>query len=84
MVHLTNEDGKIYLEQYATEERVFEFSHIEPGNYLIRVIQDANANGIWDTGHYLNRQQPEKVGYYPQIIKMRANWVENHTFILQP
>ena len=67
----------------AKEEQAFEFNNINPDNYLIRVIQDSNGNGKWDTGNFLMNMQPEKVKYYPDEIEIRANWEKIETFILQ-
>lgn len=80
ILELTNEKGEVQRTQTAAESQIFEFNHINPGKYLIRVIYDANNNGKWDTGNYLKRKQPEKVSYYPNTIEMRANWIENITF----
>ena len=82
IVQLTSEKGEIKQELYAEEPKLMEFNHIEPTNYLVRVIFDANGNGIWDTGNYLKRIQPEKVSYYPDVIEIRANWEKNETFII--
>lgn len=80
IVQLTNEKEEVQREQYALENKTFEFDNLEPGNYLLRVLFDENQNGKWDTGNYLKRIQPEKVSYYPNLIEMRANWIENITF----
>lgn len=48
--------------------------YLSPGSYKIRVTQDSNKNGKWDTGDYLKHQQPESVFYYPEEINLRANW----------
>ncbi|MFK7811647.1 MAG: Ig-like domain-containing protein [Maribacter sp.] len=82
LVQLTDDKGKTKLEIFAEEKQIFEFNKIEPATYLIRVVQDTNENGEWDTGDYLKGIQPEKVSYYPKEIKMRANWIENITFTL--
>jgi hypothetical protein len=82
IVQLTSEKGEIKQELYAKEPKLMEFNHIEPTNYLVRIIFDANGNGIWDTGNYLKRIQPEKVSYYPDVIEIRANWEKNETFII--
>ena len=83
LVQLTDTEGRMQLEIYAKEEQVFEFNNIEPSKYLIRVIQDSNGNGKWDTGNFLKNKQPEKVKYYPEEIEIRANWEKIETFILQ-
>ncbi len=83
LVQLTDTGGKMQLELYAKEERPFEFNNIEPSTYLIRVIEDSNGNGRWDTGNFLKNLQPEKVKYYPDEIEIRANWEKVETFILR-
>jgi len=56
------EDGKI------------EFPFLKPDKYRIRVIMDTNQNGKWDTGYLADNLQPEKVLYFPKIIKVRSNF----------
>ncbi len=80
IVQLVDEKGAIKLEIKAKEAQTFEFNMIEPAKYYIRVIFDANGNGIWDTGNYLQKIQPEKVSYYPGLIEIRANWEKIETF----
>ncbi len=80
ILQLTDERGETKREVIAEEPRLFEFNNIEPGNYLLRLIIDSNANQVWDTGSYLEKRQPEKVIYYPQAIEVRANWELEQTF----
>ncbi|NDV41857.1 hypothetical protein GTK07_00850 [Muricauda sp. 40Bstr401] len=82
ILQLTNEKGEIQREIIATESQVFEFNSLEPGNYVARVIFDENGNGIWDTGNYLKKTQPERISYYPGLIEIRANWEKEENFIL--
>jgi uncharacterized protein (DUF2141 family) len=82
LVQLTDEKGETKQEIYAKEPKIFEFSNIEPSNYRVRVIFDANGNGQWDTGNYLKRIQPERVSYYPDLIEIRANWELEQTFTI--
>lgn len=80
IVQLTNDKEELQREIFANEQQLFEFNNLPPGNYMIRVIFDRNKNLKWDTGNYLKKIQPEKVAHYPNIIEMRANWIENVTF----
>ncbi|WP_339707514.1 Ig-like domain-containing protein [uncultured Kriegella sp.] len=82
LVQLTDEKGEIKREIFAEEPKVFEFNHLQPSKYLIRIIFDVNGNKKWDTGSYLKRIQPEKVSYYPEVIDVRANWEMPVTFTL--
>lgn len=42
--------------------------------YLVRIIYDANGNGIWDTGDLTKKLQPEKLWYFEKVITVRPNW----------
>jgi len=50
------------------------------GKYKIRFVVDGNGNQKWDTGHYLDKIQPEEVLYFPAELDLRANWDLNETF----
>ncbi|MEO9512355.1 MAG: Ig-like domain-containing protein [Flavobacteriaceae bacterium] len=82
IVQLTNEKGEVKRELMAERPMVYEFNGLEPSKYRVRVIFDDNGNGVWDTGNYLKKIQPEKVVYFPEIIDMRANWERNYEFSL--
>ena len=58
----------------------YRFELLDAGKYIVRLIEDANANRQWDTGNYLQKIQPEKVIYYWKEIDLRANWDMNETF----
>lgn len=52
---------------------------LSPGEYRIKITEDRNGNGIWDTGSLVNRQQPEKIRIWSQgelgsDILVRENW----------
>lgn len=48
--------------------------NVLPGTYYLRLVLDANDNGVWDTGNYAQHLQPEEVYYYPKRLKVRKNW----------
>ncbi|WP_040247037.1 Ig-like domain-containing protein [Psychroserpens mesophilus] len=83
IVQITTEKGEVKYEQFATEERLFDFRNINPGSYYIRVVFDANGNQKWDSGSFLNQRQPERISYYPDIIDGRAGWDQVFEFILK-
>jgi uncharacterized protein (DUF2141 family) len=74
IVQIMTEKGVVKYEQFATEERMFDFRNLAPGNYYLRVVFDANGNQIWDSGNYLKQLQAERISYYPDLIDARANW----------
>lgn len=74
IVQLTTEKGEVKYEQFATEERLFDFKNLEPSMYYIRVIYDTNGNQKWDSGNFLLQKQPERVSYAKGLIDGRAGW----------
>ncbi len=50
------------------------FKNLKPDKYYARLIVDANENGIWDTGNYAEKIQPEEVFYSNRFYELRANW----------
>ncbi len=47
---------------------------IPPGEYELRVLFDKNRNGIWDTGNFKEKKQPEIVTPRKQKMNIRPNW----------
>jgi uncharacterized protein (DUF2141 family) len=48
------------------------FKDLDPGSYYVRIILDENNNGVWDTGDFEKKLQPEMVYYSPKEYKIRA------------
>ena len=63
---------KSIQERYTTSETVFDFNTLKPASYLIQIIEDENANKIYDTGNYLEKRQPEKVIHFGEDIEVNA------------
>ncbi len=82
IVQLTDNKGDVVRERYSDKPQPYVFNNLDPEEYGIRVIFDSNGNGIWDTGNYLKKLQPEVIKYYPDLISMRANWEERPTFTI--
>jgi len=56
------------------------FMNLKPDKYYARLIVDANENGIWDTGNYAEKNQPEEVYYSADFYEIRANWEMEETW----
>lgn len=82
IVQLVNTKFKVISEQIPSATNTVYFDYIIPGNYYVRIVLDENRNGIWDTGNFLAKQQPEKIIYYPVQLEILANWSLNETFNL--
>lgn len=56
------------------------FMDLKPDKYYARLVVDENDNGVWDTGKYAERKQPEKVYYCPKMFTIMQNWQVEETW----
>lgn len=81
-----SENGKrkydVFREKTATQDGEVTFDLLPEGKYKFRAILDANGNGVWDTGLYLKRQQPEEIVYLPVEISVKQNFDYEQEFDL--
>jgi len=85
IVDLLNDKGKLLERKKAKAGEKVTFSYLTPAKYRLRFIDDRNANGIWDTGNYLRKTQPERVYKFTEgkekgLINVRANWENEISF----
>ncbi len=59
-----------------------DFYFLPPSTYGARLVKDTNRNGVWDTGKYDTKLQPEEVFYYWQQLELKANFELTQTWIL--
>lgn len=67
------EGDKIFLSAPLTGNE-YNVKLFKPGQYKVRILYDANQNGIWDTGNYWEKRQPEFVVAVDQTFSVKANW----------
>lgn len=72
-VELLDAQDKVVRTVQVTDGKA-DFYYLAPGKYGARLVVDLNGNGIWDTGDYKNKKQPEMVYYYPQLLEFKANF----------
>ena len=75
IAELLDGSGKVLRQQPVTAEGTADFYFLSPSTkYYIRLLNDRNNNGIWDTGDYDKKIQPEEVFYFPKVWEMKANF----------
>lgn len=74
LLQLLDGKGELLRESVCESDLTMTYDLLLPGAYNIRLIEDENRNGKWDTGDYLAKKQPEKVIYYSAPLKVRAGW----------
>ncbi|MDR2027394.1 MAG: Ig-like domain-containing protein [Prevotellaceae bacterium] len=58
---MKDRDKRVTQEKIADGNGKIVFQYLNAGKYRIRLIEDINRNGKWDTGSYLGKRQPERV-----------------------
>lgn len=76
-LRLLDTSGKLVAS--IRDQKKYLFKYLKPAEYRISVIVDSNNNGMWDTGIYYKKQEPERVILYKNSenkysFPVRANW----------
>lgn len=69
-------EGKTVWQKAATTNK-FSIPLLSPGDYTLRLVEDSNGNGQWDTGDLLKRRHAEKVIPYKGKILLKEGWVND-------
>lgn len=81
IVELTDEGGQTIETRRHVRTGKVEFTYVRPGNVRLKITEDANGNGEWNTGNLVNRSQPERTELFMDkpgepSFEVRAGWVE--------
>ncbi|MBR2429430.1 MAG: Ig-like domain-containing protein [Alistipes sp.] len=60
ILQLTNAQGKAQKEIFNATAGDYKFEYVSPGDVMLRVVEDMNGNGRWDSGDMVARRQPER------------------------
>lgn len=79
IIQLTNAQGKVQKEIRNAKNGNYRFDFVSPGDVMLRVVEDMNNNGKWDTGDMVLMRQPERTEIYKneegvEAIATKANW----------
>jgi uncharacterized protein (DUF2141 family) len=79
ILQLTNAQGKVQREIFNVTPGDYTFEYVTAGDVMIRVVEDMNANGKWDTGDMVLMRQPERTEIYKneegiETITTKENW----------
>ena len=79
ILQITNSQGKVLREIKNATVGSYQFDYISPGDIMLRVVEDMNANGKWDTGDMVLMRQPERTEIYKnndgvETITTKENW----------
>ena len=78
-IQLLNDKDNVVAEKAALAEGTI-FDYLAPTTFYLRLYIDYNVDGKWTTGDWLSKRQPEPIYYYPNRLKLRANWDFEESF----
>ena len=70
-VELLDKSDKPFRKSFV-KAGVARFQDLSPGEIYARIVIDENKDGVWTTGNYEEKRQPEEVFYYPGKFAVRA------------
>ena len=79
ILQLTNAQGKLQKEIKGVTAGKYKFEYVTPGDVMLRVVEDMNGNGKWDTGDMVLMRQPERTEIFKnedgqEVITTKENW----------
>ena len=80
VLQLLSSDGKKVINQIRNAHTgTHTFNYVPEGEVRVRVIEDVNGNGRWDSGNLIEARQPERVEIYrnerdEEVIQTKMNW----------
>ncbi|ULB35255.1 Ig-like domain-containing protein [Proteiniphilum propionicum] len=70
-VELLDNSDKPFRKSIVKEGKA-RFQDLLPGEIYARIVIDSNGDGVWTTGNYDDKRQPEELFYYPDKFQIRA------------
>ncbi|MBR5465375.1 MAG: Ig-like domain-containing protein [Alistipes sp.] len=79
IVQQLDQSGKLQQEKRHVKAGTVQFNYVSVGEIQIRVVEDKNHNGKWDTGNVVEMRQPERTELYANekgetLFATKANW----------
>lgn len=73
ILYLLNGNGKpVRSTPFTAGQKSLSFELVKPGKYYFKLFYDLNENGLWDTGNFMEHQQPEPVRFFHKELEIKA------------
>jgi hypothetical protein len=83
IIQLLDDKEKILDQRTMLISGIQNYDLLIPRKYKLKAIRDANRNGRWDTGNYLQGLQPEQVFYFEKVSDVRPNWELEEKWVIE-
>lgn len=80
ILQLMPAEGKKMIDEIRNARTgVHTFNYVPEGEVRLRIVEDVNGNGRWDSGNLVESRQPERVEIYrnerdEEVIATKMNW----------
>lgn len=74
IVELLNSKGTVVRRSTIQSSSLIIWKNLTAETLSARIIFDENRNGIWDSGNFKAKRQPEKIIYFNKEITIRQGW----------
>lgn len=74
VILLLNSKGEVLQRDVIRQTETITYPNLTAGGYKIKAIEDRNGNGVWDTGNYRRKVEPERVFLFSKAITVRGYW----------
>ena len=82
ILQLTNDNGVVIKNDVITSNRTLIYNYLNNTKYKVKVIEDGNKNGEYDTGNLSRKEQPEKSWFFDKDIIIRPNWDQEYQIMV--
>jgi len=83
ILELLDSNENVLQSKIIRDDGTYRFEYLDPATYSVRLIDDKDETGKWDTGNYLMREQPDPVYMFPEPLQVRENWDVEMPWIIQ-
>lgn len=63
-----------------TSSTTIVYDKLLAGKYKVKLLEDVNDNGKWDTGNYKEKRLPEEIQFLSKSLNVRGYWELEETF----
>ncbi len=82
IVQLITETGTVIKQDIIKSNKTLIYNYLNNNKYRIKVIEDLNKNGEYDSGNLSRKEQPEKSWFFEKDIIIRPNWDQEYTVVV--
>ena len=84
VIQLLNSKGDVLQSDILHQSETITYPNLLAGSYKIKAIEDRNDNGVWDTGNYRRKLEPERVYFFNKSITIRGYWELEEEWEMEP